>query len=197
MGKSRIVDGSGAGPLFNENPAEEAAVVAAPAAAAVSAPAAAVVAPRRSMGALPVAIVAGAVAVGLWGAWVTKNVLGAADMPPIARVQLSSIVGEYVQAQARSSSTPEQVTAETKAFMGEIEHNLKVRGDHGQVVFVGEAVLSGNVPDITADVRREVYKKVKMPQVAAASNDVMGAMRSAMANPQAVALAGDQGGRAN
>ena len=48
-------------------------------------------------------------------------------------------------------------------------------------MLVGEAVLAGNVPDITAEVRREVYAKVKMPQPANASaGDVMGAMRAAM-----------------
>ena len=137
------------------------------------------------------------VGVGLWGVWVTKNVVDGADMPPIARAQLSSLVGEYVQAQARSATPPEQVTTETKAFMGEIEANLKARGAKGQVVLVGEAVLTDNVPDITADLRREIYKKVRMPQVAAAPNNVMGAMRSAMADPSAIAVPGGAGAAGN
>ncbi len=151
----------------------------------------------RGFGALPVAIVGGVVVLGLWGAWVTKNVIDGSDNAPIARVQLSSIVGEYVQAQARSSTPPERVTAETKAFMSEVERNLKLRGDKGQVVLVGEAVLAGDVPDITADLRREIYKKVKMPQAAAASNDVMGSMRAAMADPAAIGVAGGPGGAVN
>ncbi|NBW75740.1 MAG: conjugal transfer protein [Sphingomonadaceae bacterium] len=148
-------------------------------------------APRRLLGGigLPVAMVSGVVAVGLWGAWVTKNVLADAQLPPMARVQMSAIVGEYVQAQARSNSTPEVVTLETKAFMAEIEKNLKARGAKGQVVLVGEAVLTENVPDITAELRSEVYKKVKRPQVAAAQGDVLGSMRAAMADPSAMAMA--------
>jgi hypothetical protein len=59
---------------------------------------------------------------------------------------------------------PEQVTSETRAFMGEVQRNLERRGASGQIVLVGEAVLAGNVPDITAEVRREVYTRVKMPQ---------------------------------
>ena len=138
-------------------------------------------APRARIGLVPVALVAALVAAGLWGAWVTKNVLGAGDRPAIAKVQLSGIVGEYVQAQARSATPPEQVTTETRAFMGEVQKNLERRGAAGQIVLVGEAVLAGNVPDITAEVRREVYAKVKMPQPANASaGDVMGAMRAAM-----------------
>ncbi|WP_022676661.1 type-F conjugative transfer system protein TrbI [Novosphingobium sp. B-7] len=155
-------------------------------------------APRARIGLVPVALVAALVAAGLWGAWVTKNVLGAGDRPAIAKVQLSGIVGEYVQAQARSATPPEQVTTETRAFMGEVQKNLERRGASGQIVLVGEAVLAGNVPDITAEVRREVYTHVKMPQPAATSaGDVMGAMRAAMGGqgvPQATVQAPIQAG---
>ncbi|MBP6771260.1 MAG: TrbI F-type domain-containing protein, partial [Reyranella sp.] len=85
---------------------------------------------------------------------------------------------------------------ETRAFMGEVQRNLERRGGSGQIVLVGEAVVAGNVPDITAEVRREVYARVKMPQAAAASGaDVMGAMRAAMAGP--APQAGALGGQAN
>lgn len=144
------------------------------------------VASHRKLGWMPVAVVGGLVAAGLWGAWVTKNVLTSADLPPMAKVQLAGVVGEYVQAQARSATPPEQVTAETRAFMAEIQRNLELRGQRGQIVLVGEAVLAGDVPDITADLRREVHAKVRMPQAAAATGDVMGAMRAAMASPQGV-----------
>lgn len=173
-GKPRIVpsssDSAAPGPLF------EAEVATASAAAL----------PRARIGAAPIALVAALVAAGLWGAWVTKSVLGGHDMPAIAKVQLSGIVGEYVQAQARSATPPDQVSAETRAFMGEIQRNLEKRGAAGQLVLIGEAVVAGNVPDITADVRREVYARVKMPQAAAASGaDVMGAMRAAMGGQDA------------
>ena len=142
----------------------------------------------RKLGWMPVAVVGGLVAAGLWGAWVTKNVLSSADLPPMAKVQLAGVVGEYVRAQARSATPPEQVTAETRAFMAEIQRSLEARGQRGQVVLVGEAVLAGNVPDITAELRREVYAKVRMPRSAAAdAGDVMGAMRAAMATPQSMA----------
>ncbi len=168
-----------AGPLF------EADVAAAPS-----------VPPHTRLGAAPVALVAALVAAGLWGAWVTKSVLAGPDRPVIAKVQLSGIVGEYVQAQARSATPPEQVTTETRAFMGEVQRNLERRGASGQIVLVGEAVLAGNVPDITAEVRREVYTRVKMPQAAAGSGaDVMGAMRAAMAGPSP--QAGVLGGQGN
>jgi hypothetical protein len=192
MARNRLASGDAAapsdGPLF-----EDKAGLQTPAGQAAVLPAA----PPRRMGWMPVALVGGLVAAGLWGAWVTKNLLADEGAAPMARVQLSAIVGEYVQAQARSATPPEQVTAETRAFMAEIQRNLEARGASGQIVLVGEAVLAGNVPDITASLRKEVYTKVRMPQPAAlGANDVMGAMRSAMAEPAGApqaALAGGQG----
>ena len=183
MARNRLASGdavaAGDGPLF-----EDKAGLQTPAGQAAVLPAA----PPRRMGWIPVALVGGLVAAGLWGAWVTKNLLADEAIPPIARVQLSGIVGEYVQAQARSATPPEQVTAETRAFMAEIQRSLEARGQRGQIVLVGEAVLAGNVPDITASLRKEVYTKVRMPQPATlGANDVMGAMRSAMAAPQGMA----------
>ena len=84
--------------------------------------------------------------------------------------------GSLFYAGPRPASEPE-----TRAFMAEIQRNLEARGAKGQIVLVGEAVLAGNVPDITASLRKEVYTKVRMPQPATlGANDVMGAMRSAM-----------------
>lgn len=151
------------------------------------------VAPRSLTSWLPVAVVSAMVATGLWGAWVTRELIAKPETTSMARIQLSSMVGEYVQAQARSATPPDQVTAETKAFMAAIEKNLKARGAKGQIVLVGEAVLAGNVPDITADVRRQVFEHVRMPQPAPqAANSVMGAMQQAMADPGVVA-AGNAG----
>jgi hypothetical protein len=185
-GKGKAGEAPGAGPLFDS--ADEAAGTA----PVARAPA------KDRIGLLPIAGVAMLVAAGLWGAWVTKSVLEARDLPPLARVQLSGIVGEYVQAQARSATPPEQVTSETRAFMAEIQKNLEQRGAKGQIVLVGEAVLAGDVPDITAALRREVYAKVRMPQPAQASpTDVIGAMRSAMDNPAGLALGGSANAPAN
>lgn len=194
MARNRLASGdatAGDGPLF-----EDKAGLQTPAGQADVSP----TAPPRRMGWMPVALVGGLVAAGLWGAWVTKKLMADDAIPPIARVQLSAIVGEYVQAQARSATPPDQVTAETRAFMAEIQRNLETRGASGQIVLVGEAVLAGNVPDITASLRKEVYTKIRLPQPASlnpnqAANDVMGAMRSAMAGPAApqAAQAGGQG----
>lgn len=111
-----------------------------------------------------------AVAVLLWGAWVTKNIVDPAVVKaPIASVRLEQIIGEYVQAQARSNTPPEVVTQQTQAFMAALGEELKARGADGTTVMVGEAVLSQNVPDITADVRNAIYAKVPPPAAAASA----------------------------
>jgi hypothetical protein len=110
----------------------------------------------------------------VWAMWITKAVT--AEKPQrIVKADLSKIVGEYVQAQARSATPPEQVQTQMRAFMATLDGELQRRGAAGQVVLVGEAVLSKSVPDITAEVAKAVYAAgVKVPQ--AASPAQMGAM---------------------
>src|SRR3546814_4847192 len=67
------------------------------------------------------------------------------------------MVGEYVQAQARSASPPAQDEAEMRKFMASLDDELQRRGSSGQIVLVGEAVLTKNVPDITDELKEAVY----------------------------------------
>lgn len=124
------------------------------------------------------------VAIGLWGAWVTREVIRPEATPRFVRVQLSSMIGEYVSAQARTQTPPNTVTAQTKAFMRAVQRNLEARGAQGQIVLVGEAVLAGDVPDVTQAVRREVYARIPAPGSGSVGDSpVMDAMREAMARP--------------
>lgn len=107
-------------------------------------------------------------AVLIWGMWVTRSLLTERD-DHIVRADMSRIVGEYVQAQARSNTDPQEVQGEMRRFMAALETELQRRGANGQVVLVGEAILSKNVPDITASVATAVYNsRVKRPQPAMA-----------------------------
>ena len=92
----------------------------------------------------------------IWGMWVTK-VLVTPKQDRIVSARLSSIVGEYVQAQARSPSPPSQVEAEMRRFMASLDTELQRRSASGQIVLVGEAVLTKNVPDITDKLKEAVY----------------------------------------
>lgn len=121
------------------------------------------------------ALAAIAVAMLLWGAWVTKHIAAAPAQTPMASVRLEALVTEYVQAQSHANGTPDAVTQQTARFMGAIEDELKRIGANGTTVLVGEAVLSKNVPDITDQVRKAVYAKVPLPTAAPAASPQVGA----------------------
>jgi len=106
----------------------------------------------------PVQIVAGLLVLGvlIWGMWVTKALITPHE-ERIVSARLSSIVGEYVQAQARSTSPPAQVEVEMRKFMASLDKELERRSSGGQIVLVGEAVLTKNVPDITDKLKEAVY----------------------------------------
>ena len=117
------------------------------------------------------------VAAVIWGMWVTRSVMGE---PPqkIVKADLSRIVGDYVQAQSRSATPPDQVQVQMRQFMASLDNELQRRGAQGQVVLVGEAVLSKSVTDITPDVMKAVYSSgVKRP--VPATQDQMNQMLSA------------------
>jgi hypothetical protein len=106
----------------------------------------------------------------LWSMWVTKQLLTPKE-DRIVSARLSSIVGEYVQAQAHSASPPAQVEAEMKAFMASLDKEIQSRSAGGQVVLVGEAVLTRNVPDITESLKKAVYASgIRMPHQASAQD---------------------------
>ena len=98
----------------------------------------------------------------IWSMWVTKALVGPRE-EHIVKASLSSIVGEYVTAQARAASPPAQVEAEMRAFMASLKQELQRRSADGQVVLVGEAVLTENVPDITDSLKKAVYATWRSP----------------------------------
>ena len=133
-------------------------------------------APRGLSPAL-VALALVAIAALLWAVWMTKTVADLrTERVPIAAVRLQPLIEEYVQIQARSGAPEQQVLAQMQAFMAALDAELQRRGREGTTVLVAEAVLSKNVPDITADVRRAVYAKVPAPPAAAAAQPAPPAM---------------------
>ena len=143
-------------------------------------PSASTTKPRRG-GVLPsqILLVAAGVATLAWGTWVTRSVmeLQVTGEPQFVKVQLQGLVGEYIRAQARSATPPEKVSAETSAFMAELDKVVKGLSSEGKIVLINEAIVAGDVPDVTDAVRRQVYTKVPQPRQAA-PQDVEGAMRN-------------------
>lgn len=118
-----------------------------------------------------VQILAGLLMLGMmiWGMWVTRELVKPRQ-DRIVAVRLSAIVGDYVQAQARSASPPAQVEAEMRKFMESLDTELAQRARKGEVVLVGEAVLTKNVPDITDSLRDAVYASgIARPRQASAA----------------------------
>lgn len=87
------------------------------------------------------AMAAIAIAMLLWGAWVTKHIASPAAAVPMASVRLEAIVSEYVQAQSHSNGQPDAVAAQTRAFMGTLDQELQKIGASGTTVLVGEATI--------------------------------------------------------
>jgi len=139
-------------------------------------------------------ILAGLLLIGalIWGMWVTRELVKPRQ-DRIVAARLSSIVGDYVQAQARSASPPAQVEAEMRKFMESLDSELAQRAQKGEVVLVGEAVLTKNVPDITDSLREAVYASgIARPRQASAAelqrlqDQAMSAAGQASQSPQAM-----------
>jgi hypothetical protein len=91
----------------------------------------------------------------VWGVWITKTVTAKRDH--IVSVRLADVVGDYVEMQRYSASPPDQVRVEMQRFMQALDKELQARSGKGQVVLVGEAVLSKDVEDITDSVKKAVF----------------------------------------
>ncbi|MEO0031278.1 MAG: hypothetical protein RIS94_1036 [Pseudomonadota bacterium] len=103
-----------------------------------------------------------------WGVWTTRAILDLRRAPtPFVKVQLGALVAEYVRAQARSATPPDQIGTQTQAFMQLLDVALAREAHAGRVVLVSEAVAGGSVPDITERVRREIYARMPAPRAAA------------------------------
>ena len=102
----------------------------------------------------------------IWGMWMTSRII-ALEERKVVSVRLASIVNDFVSAEARSGTPPEELGNRTRAFMLALDTVLKKRAAGGQVVLVGEAVVASSVPDVTADVLADLSKLVKLPTAAA------------------------------
>ena len=124
-------------------------------------------APRRFAGLSPTALViAGSMlASTLWGAWATREIvtLGRRE---VVTVQLSRIMGDFVEAEARSGRPAEETQTRVAAYLKAVEASVQALGKDGRTVLVAEAVVSGGVPDLTEQVRADVARRLGAPGAA-------------------------------
>jgi len=114
--------------------------------------------PRQPSVMRQVALVMAASGALLWGVWATHTILTLRDNAPhLVKVELADLVREYVQREARSGEQAEELTARTANFLKALNSAVSAHARKGDIVLLGNAVVDGDVPDITATVRTEVY----------------------------------------
>jgi hypothetical protein len=96
----------------------------------------------------------------LWGVWATDKLL-ALDKREVVTVQLSRIMGDFIEAEARAGRPPEETKA---ARPGLSARRSKPRSNiwaasEGRTVLVAEAVVAGSTPDLTEAVRADVARR--------------------------------------
>lgn len=95
----------------------------------------------------------------LWGVWATRSLL-ALEKRQVVTVQLSRIMGDFVEAEARSGRPPEQTRGEVEAYLRAVQASVERLGRDGHTVLVAEAVVAGSVPDMTDAVRADVARRM-------------------------------------
>jgi hypothetical protein len=109
----------------------------------------------------PTAIMLGAGLIGatLWGVWATDALL-TLQKREVVTVQLSRIMGDFIEAEARAGRPPEETKQNVQLYLNAVEASVEALGRDGRTVLVAEAVVSGSAPDLTESVRADVARRV-------------------------------------
>ena len=123
--------------------------------------------PRRFAGLSPATLVlAGSMlASTLWGVWATREIVTLGHRE-VVTVQLSRIMGDFVEAEARSGRPAQETQTRVAAYLKAVEASVQALGKDGRTVLIAEAVVSGGVPDLTEQVRADVARRLTAPETA-------------------------------
>lgn len=118
-------------------------------------------APKRGIGITLTAATLAVSMIGstLWGIWATDKLL-ALEKREVVTVQLSRIMGDFVEAEARAGRPPEETRQRVQAYLKAVEASVEQLGRDGRTVLVAEAVVSGSTPDLTEAVRADVGRRM-------------------------------------
>ena len=94
----------------------------------------------------------------LWGAWVSREL--SEPRQQIVTVRLAETIAAFVDAEARGAQDPEASQARVLAFLQASERAVAEMGNDGRVVLVGEAVLAGDAPDVTDELRVRIARQL-------------------------------------
>jgi hypothetical protein len=95
----------------------------------------------------------------LWGVWATDKLL-TLEKREVVTVQLSRIMGDFIEAEARAGRTPEETRMRVQAYLKAVEASVQRLGREGRTVLVAEAVVAGSTPDLTQSVRADVVRRM-------------------------------------
>jgi hypothetical protein len=115
----------------------------------------------RGLAPNPTAMVLAASMIGstLWGVWATDRLL-TLEKREVVTVQLSRIMGEFIEAEARAGRPPEETRMRVELYLKAVEASVAALGHEGRTVLVAEAVVSGSAPDLTESVRADVARRI-------------------------------------
>jgi hypothetical protein len=77
----------------------------------------------------------------LWGVWATDKLL-TLEKREVVTVQLSRIMGDFIEAEARAGRPPEETRLRVQAYLKAVEASAEARRE-GRTVLVAEAVVPG------------------------------------------------------
>lgn len=119
--------------------------------------------PARRFGgysATTLAAFATVLAAGLWSGWATDKLLSL-EKREVVTVELSTIMDNFVEAEARSGRSPEEMKRRVENYLAAIQASVETQGRDGRTVLVAEAVVAGSAPDLTDVVRADVNKRME------------------------------------
>ena len=97
---------------------------------------------------------------GLWSGWATDKLLDL-QKREVVTVELSAIMDDFVEAEARSGRSPEDMKRRVEQYLAAIQASVETLGREGRTVLVAEAVVAGSTPDLTDAVRADVGKRME------------------------------------
>ena len=95
----------------------------------------------------------------LWGVWATQALLDLRKRE-VVTVQLSRIMGDFIEGEARAGRPPEETKQRVQAYLQAVEASVQRLARDGRTVLVAEAVVAGSTPDLTETVRVDVERRM-------------------------------------
>lgn len=95
----------------------------------------------------------------VWGTWATHELLQLKKRE-VVTVQLSRIMGDFIETEARAGRPAEESRERVQAYLQAVEKSVQGLGSDGRTVLVAEAVVAGSAPDLTETVRKDIARRL-------------------------------------